>query len=139
MLVECCLAGQVIHGAEDVQGMLPPHSFLVCNVLCPRSSFGQARLGGQVHISNSIFASSCASFRLSEEAKAAYFGTYLPQQLGYIERLLEKNNEGKGYFVGDDFTIVRSRFRWGSCCRCVSQPAGGCESLRCLGSPSALQ
>ena len=47
--------------------------------------------------------------RLGDEAKTAYFGTYLPIQLGYFESLLSKN-EGKGYFVGDDFTIV------GSCC-----------------------
>jgi len=47
--------------------------------------------------------------RLGDEAKTAYFGTYLPVQLGYFESLLSKN-EGKGYFVGDDFTIV------GSCC-----------------------
>jgi len=46
--------------------------------------------------------------RLGDEAKTAYFGTDLPVQLGYFERLLAKNKEGKGYFVGDNFTIVGS-------------------------------
>jgi len=47
--------------------------------------------------------------KLGDEAKTAYFGTDLPVQLGYFERLLAKNKEGKGYFVGDNFTIADAK------------------------------
>ena len=44
--------------------------------------------------------------RLSDAAKASHFDEYLPGQLSCLEELLAQNNDGTGFFVGDDMTIA---------------------------------
>ena len=42
----------------------------------------------------------------SDEQKLEFANQTLPKWLGYYERILNNNNEGKGFIVGNDFTYA---------------------------------
>ena len=43
---------------------------------------------------------------LQKSFQEELFGTYLPQNLAHLEKLLKTNDEGKGFFVGDKVGVL---------------------------------
>ncbi|XP_031572865.1 hematopoietic prostaglandin D synthase-like [Actinia tenebrosa] len=79
--------------------------------LCPTDSLQIAKCDMIVDTENDLAAKRIKYYyekdeKLKEIYKGEYFQTYLPEFVSKITGLLKKNNDGKGFFIGDKMTYA---------------------------------